>query len=231
MKLGIMQPYFMPYIGYWQLMAAVDTYVIYDNIQYTKKGWFNRNRILQNGEDVYVTIPLRKDSDFLNVNQRSIADSFDRIKLLNQIKSNYHKAPFFLNIYPLIENIIMYPKYNLFDYLFNSISLVKEILSINTKLIVSSTIDIDHSLKGKDKVLAMCKSMHATEYYNSFGGIDLYNKSEFNDAGINLKFLQANLKEYSQLKNKFVPGLSIIDVLMFNSLEQVHSMLNDYNIL
>src|SRR3954469_19367039 len=93
MRLGIMQPYFMPYIGYWQLLGAVDAFVLYDNIQYTKKGWINRNRFLQNGKDVLFTIPLKKDSEYLDVVERALAEDFDGKKLLNQLEASYRKAP------------------------------------------------------------------------------------------------------------------------------------------
>src|SRR6476469_7826367 len=101
MKLGIMQPYFMPYIGYWQLLAMVDSFVLYDNIQYTKKGWINRNRFLQNGKDALFTIPLKKDSDFREVRERSIADDFDGDKLLKQFEASYRKAPHFETVFSL----------------------------------------------------------------------------------------------------------------------------------
>ena len=87
MKLAIMQPYFFPYIGYFQLIKSVDEFVIYDNIQYTKKGWINRNRILVNGTDYLISLPLKKDSDYLNVVDRQLAESWekDRTKLLTLI--------------------------------------------------------------------------------------------------------------------------------------------------
>ena len=180
MNLGIMQPYFIPYIGYWQLMAAVDEYVIYDNIQYTKKGWINRNRILQNGSDTYITLPLKKDSDYLDVVDRYISDTFDRKKLLNQIFSNYKKAPFFEETYELITDVVNYEENNLFRFIYNSIIMIKKHLDINTELIISSTLPVDHSLKGQDKVIDICKKLHATEYYNAIGGMELYSKEKFN---------------------------------------------------
>ena len=106
MKLGIMQPYFLPYIGYWQLLSAVDVFVVYDNIKYTKKGWINRNRFLVNGQPKLFTIPLRKDSDMLDVDRRSLANDFRRDKLIHQLESSYHKAPFFQELFPVIAEII-----------------------------------------------------------------------------------------------------------------------------
>ncbi len=78
MKLAIMQPYFFPYIGYFQLINTVDEFVVYDNIEFTKKGWINRNRILVNGKDEYITLPIKKDSDFLHVKDRFLAETWSK---------------------------------------------------------------------------------------------------------------------------------------------------------
>lgn len=231
MKLGIMQPYFLPYIGYFQLINAVDKYVVYDNIQYTKKGWFNRNRILQNGKDLLISIPLVKDSDYLEVKDRFVSDAFDRKKLLNQIKESYRKAPYFTEIIPLIEEVVNFEDTNLFNYIYNSIKVICKQLNINTEIIISSSINIDHSLKGQDKVIAFCKELKANNYYNAIGGKELYTKDDFENEQIKLHFLSSNKVEYKQFNNEFVPWLSILDVMMFNSPEEIDKMLNDYELL
>lgn len=230
MKLGIMQPYFFPYIGYFQLIKAVDRYVIYDNIQYTKKGWINRNRILQNGSDIYVTIPLQKDSDYLDIKDRFVSSSFDKIKMLNQIQNNYKKAPYFDLVMPVINDILNYDESNLFLYIFNSVKVICHYLNIKTEFIISSSINIDHSLKGEDKVLAICKSLEATDYYNAIGGQELYSKELFKENGLNLSFLKTNPMEYKQFGNEFIPYLSILDVMMFNSREDTTMMLDNYEL-
>ena len=86
MKVAIMQPYFLPYIGYLQLLNSVDKFILYDDIEYTKKGWINRNRIVD-GE--IITLPLKKDSDYLNVVERRLSDDWrkQKTKLLNKIES------------------------------------------------------------------------------------------------------------------------------------------------
>ncbi|MFT4222182.1 WbqC family protein [Dysgonomonas sp.] len=231
MKLGIMQPYFLPYIGYFQLLNAVDKYVIYDNIQFTKKGWINRNRILQNGKDALITIPVEKDSDYLNICQRSVSSGFDKKKLLNQIKESYRKAPYFDEVMPLTEEIVNYDDNNLFDYIYHSIVKICGYLRIDTELIVSSTIDIDHSLKGQAKVIAICKTLEATEYYNAIGGQELYSITDFEKENIKLNFVSSNPVEYKQFTNEFVPWLSILDVMMFNSTEEIKKMLNEYKLI
>ena len=231
MTIGIMQPYFMPYIGYWQLMAAVDRYVVYDNIQYSKGGWINRNRMLQNGKDVLFTIPLKKDSDYLDVCQREISSNFDQQKLLNQIVQNYRKAPFFEEIYPIIHQCVICDEVNLFNYIFYSLIQIRKILKIESDLIVSSQLPINHDFKGQDKVLAICKEMKANQYVNAIGGQELYDKKVFEDQGIKLNFLRSNVVSYSQYKNDFVSNLSIIDVLMFNGGERTRQLLKEYTLI
>ncbi|MDD4892870.1 MAG: WbqC family protein [Candidatus Rickettsiella isopodorum] len=230
MKLGIMQPYFFPYIGYFQLMNVVDEFVIYDNIEYTKKGWINRNRILLNGKASYITLPLKKDSDYLDIGKRCLADSWssDRNKIINKITAAYKKSPFFDSVFPFIEKIVLSDKINLFKFIANSLQIIKDYLEIKTPLIASSTIPIDHSLKAEKKVLAICQAKKADTYINPIGGTELYSKDDFKKSGVDLHFIQLKDFEYPQFANEFIPFLSIIDVMMFNSKENVKNMLNSY---
>ena len=221
MKVAIMQPYFLPYIGYFQLIGAVDVFIVYDNIKYTKRGWINRNRMLQNGKDVMFSLPLKSDSDLLNVCDRELAADFKRTKMLNQISDAYRRAPYFAHIYPLIEKIVTYEEHNLFKFLQNSIATTCKHLGLTTKICISSSIAIDHNLKSQDKVLALCEATGASTYVNAIGGIDLYSRDEFKTRGIELKFSRPMLFEYTQFGNVFVPWLSIIDVMMFNSIEVI----------
>jgi hypothetical protein len=226
MKLGIMQPYFFPYIGYFQLINTVDMFVIYDNIKYTKKGWINRNRFLQNGRDILFSVPLIKDSDFLHVKDRLVSDSFDKKKLLSQFKMSYLKSPEYKNVIPLVEDCIFYPNKNLFDYIFYSIQQVCNFLDIKTSFHISSHINIDHELKSQDKVIAICKKVNASTYINAIGGQELYDKEIFKENRIDLKFIKSNILEYNQFDHEFIPWLSIIDVMMFNSKEKISDYLD-----
>lgn len=225
MRLGIMQPYFLPYIGYFQLIAAVDTFILYDNIKYTKKGWINRNRILQRGSDVKFSLPLRKDADSLHVVQRELAADFDRGKLLNKFCGAYALAPYFSMTYPLLDRIVSYGDNNLFRYIYYSLVSTCAHLGISTKIRISSEIDIDHGLKGQDKVLALCKAVRADTYINTIGGVELYSKNDFQIQGIDLQFIKVKSFRYVQFSEPFVPWLSIIDPLMFNPLDQVQEMI------
>ncbi|MGR9396955.1 WbqC family protein (plasmid) [Rhizobium leguminosarum] len=232
MKLAIMQPYFFPYIGYFQLIHAVDKFVVYDNIKYTKKGWINRNRILRNGEDFTFSLPIKAASDSLDICDRTLSTEFDRNKLVNQIQGAYRRAPFFSNAFPVIEQAIRFQDSNLYSYIFNSITKICDYLGIKTEFIVSSKMKIDHGLKAETKVLALCEEAGASVYINAVGGVDLYSRETFNARDIHLKFIKSKPFEYPQFGAEFMPWLSIIDVIMFNSAESIQAkILNEYELI
>ncbi len=232
MKLGIMQPYFVPYIGYWQLMNVVDKYVIYDDVNFIKGGWINRNRILVNGETKYYNIPMLGASPHKLINEVKV-NLDDRLvsKNLRIIEGAYKKAPYYNNVLPLIEQVLRCKKSNIAEFIEESFYIINEYLGIETQLIMSSSLDKDNSLKGQDKVLSICKLLNASEYYNSSGGQELYSFSDFKSQGIILKFLKSKEVIYKQFDNEFKDNLSILDVMMFNSQEQVREFLNKFDIV
>jgi hypothetical protein len=233
MKLAIMQPYFMPYIGYFQLINSVDEFVIYDNIQYTKKGWINRNRILVNGKDQLFTLPIKKDSDYLDIVERTISETWvkERIKLLNTIQSSYVKAPYFKEVNELIKDCLLDNETNLFKFLLNILNKINNYLNISTPIKISSDIKINHSLKSQNKVLSICGEQKASTYINAIGGTELYDKEIFSQQNITLNFIKSENIEYKQFNNKFIPWLSIIDIMMFNSVEDIKKYLNSYTLI
>lgn len=227
-----MQPYFLPYIGYFQLVNHCDVFVIYDDVQYSKGGWVNRNRLLIDGGAKTFTIPLSKASDFLDVRDRRISDELDSSKMMNTFEQSYGKAPYWEKYKDLLTEILEYPDRNLFNFITNSTATIATTLSIDSKILVSSDIEIDKTLKAQDRVLAICRSLRATEYINSIGGLDLYQKSAFAELGINLKFLSSNLTPYPQFSEPFVEALSIVDALMFIEPSKLISQIkNDYTLV
>ena len=174
-----MQPYFFPYIGYFQLMNAVDKFIVYDNIKYTKKGWINRNRFLQNGKDAVFSIPLQKDSDYLDIRERAISNNFDKAKLLNQFKEAYRRAPYYEPTFSILEKVILEKQTNLFAYIYNSMTVICSYLKIDCEVVISSTLQIDHSLQGQEKVLALSKYVGGDVYINAIGGQELYSKETY----------------------------------------------------
>lgn len=231
MKLGIMQPYFFPYIGYWQLMNAVDKYVIYDDVNYIKRGWINRNNILINGKSSIINLEIKGASQNKLINEIHVSDDkIYRAKLLKTLEHSYKKAPYFNVVFPIIEEIIFNDEKIVSFYLENLIKKIAQYLEINTEFILSSQINKNNALKGQDKIIEICKKMDATEYYNAIGGIELYSAEFFKSNGIQLNFLKTDLIEYKQFENAFQPNLSIIDVMMFNSKTEIKYFLEKYSL-
>ena len=232
MKVAVMQPYFLPYLGYFHLMDAVDEFVVYDNIRFTKRGWFHRNRILVDGEDQLFTIPLKQASDHLDVEQRELADNFENEarRILRRIEGAYRTAPYYGDAMPIVEECFKRGSGNLFEFIRTSLELMCKELGIGTRLTVSSTIDIDHRLRAQNKVLAICGAVGADQYVNAIGGKSLYEPEAFDERGVRLLFVESELVEYFQFGGAFVPRLSILDVLMFNSRERVAEHLKRYSL-
>lgn len=229
MKVGIMQPYFLPYLGYWQLINAVDKYVIYDDVQFIKGGWINRNNILLNGQEHLVNLVLSGASSNKTINEIEVQSNQN--KLIKTIESVYKKAPMFDKVFLLFLEIMQYEHKNLALFLGNSIRELCKYMAIDTEIIFSSTIEKSNLLKGQDKVLNICQILDANIYLNAIGGKELYNSADFEKQNIQLNFLETNIETYVQLKNEFVPYLSILDVLMFNSEEEVKKMLKNYQLI
>jgi len=231
-KTAIMQPYFLPYVGYFQLIESVDLFVVYDNIKYTKKGWINRNRLLRDGHDAVFSLPLKHDSDALDVRDRVLAPDFRPEKLLQELAGAYRRAPYFVQTFPLIERIVRFEERNLFEFLHHGIVATCEHIGIGTEIRRSSEIAVDHNLKGQDKVLALCAAVGTGVYVNAIGGMELYSRDEFRRRGITLRFLRSGPFEYPQFGAPFVPALSIVDVLMFNPLDAVRQCVaTDYELV
>ena len=224
-----MQPYIFPYIGYFQLINATDEFIIYDDVNFINKGWINRNTILINGEKSNINISLSGASQNKLINELSISDDFT--KFLKTIKMAYGKAPYFDEIYERIISICNFNDKNVSRFLINSIKEVCEYLNIDSSFEISSNIAKDNSLKGQSKIINICKTVNADRYINPIGGIELYDKNVFDSSGIELKFIKSHFKEYKQFKNNFIEGLSIIDVLMFNSVQVTQELLTEYELI
>jgi len=225
MKIAIMQPYFLPYLGYFQLISCVELFVICDNFQYTRHGWINRNRYLQDGKDAIFSVPIKGDSQSKYICERQVAPEFEAAKILNLLRNAYKKSPHFDVTIDLVERILSYPDKNLFNFVANSIAQICAHLEINLKMGKTSEVSIDHSLKKEDRALALCSALGADVYVNSIGGKELYSKQNFSDRNIDLKFLQTDPIIYKQFDREFIPSLSIVDVMMFNPLCSIRKWL------
>ena len=227
-----MQPYFMPYIGYFQLINIVDVFVIYDDVNYIKKGWINRNTSLVNENSYQFSVPLQGVSQNKLINEIALSDlSKWKINFLKTIKGSYKKAPFYEDVYPVIEKIINLEESSLAIYIHHSIQQLCNYLRINTQLVKSSEIIKNNDFKGESKIIEICVKLSATDYINAIGGLDLYTKEHFLEEKINLHFIKPEKITYKQFKNEFIPWLSIIDVIMFNSIDETRELLNKFELV
>ncbi len=247
MKLGIMQPYFFPYIGYFQLINVVDKYILYDNLNFIKEEWVNRNQILVN--HLYksiITVPLKHKSSYTKIRDIEMDETKSwRKKLLKTLEFNYKKAPMFNNVYPFLNELINFETTLLSEFNINAVKELCKYLQINT-IIESDSQKYQHiedelcnynMLNNQviDKkilrVLNICNKEKSDIFYNAIGGIELYPKNLFAQNGIQIFFIKTKPIYYKQFDNEFIPNLSIIDVMMFNSIEEINKMLNDYELL
>jgi hypothetical protein len=232
MRLGGNQPFFFPYIPYYQLMKNVDTFMIADDFNYNK-AWTNRNYMLLCGRERFMfNLAVLDASQNKLVNEVRVAD--DQYKLLKTIEVNYRKAPFYKDVFPMLEKILAYGDKNLARYLGNSLVTTANYLGFDTKFIYSSEIEgKDPTLRFQDRVLNLCGVLKASEFVN-LGGDDenlLYDQEVFKQHGIDLYYIKPKPIEYKQFDNPFVANLSMLDVLMFNSIEQTNELLTQFDLV
>lgn len=228
-----MQPYLFPYFGYFQLINTVDKYVVLDDVQFIKGGWINRNKILFNNTSKLFTFSVRHAPYNLNICERYFTDSFEKekIKLLMLLQQSYKKAPYFRDVFALVERILNYKDKNIAALVTNSLVNLCDYMGIETQFIVSSRIERDRTKKKEEMVIDIVKQLGGFDYVNAVGGQTIYTKNYFKRNGINIKFLQMGEIEYKQFDNPFVPNLSIIDVLMFNNNKKITSLLKEYSLI
>jgi hypothetical protein len=212
-----MQPYLFPYAGYFQLVAAVDRFVFYDDVNYIKGGWINRNRLFLSREVSWLTFPLCDASPNGKINQVHVqpGPAWKR-KLLASVRQSYSKAPFFEQAFALFADIVLTEETSLSVLARASVVNVARYLGLRTEFVVSTGRYGNEDLRGQDRVLDICRWEGASEYHNLPGGAGLYSGEAFFAAGVDLHFVEPRLIEYSQLQPPFKPGLSVLDVLMFN---------------
>lgn len=227
MKVAIMQPYFFPYLGYFQLIESVDNFIFYDDVNFKKKGWVNRNNILVNNEKKLLTVPLQKVSQNKIINEVMLNINLKWIeKFYKTLMFNYKKAPYFTETFEIIKKVFTYPNGNICDLNIKGIKEISKYLGINTKFEKSSTKYENSKFLNKDKrIIKILTQCNSKVYINAVGGRYLYNKNHFAENGINLLFLKPLDFRYKQFSNRFVSNLSIIDVLMFNSKEEILNFL------
>lgn len=224
------QPYFLPYIGYWQLIYAADIFEISDDYQYIDKGWINRNRIMINNSMKYINVELLHKTSNKKINEIEIAE-FNLKKIYKQLQLIYARAPYYLDGIEVMHKIYEYPGRNLADFLASSIYIICDYLNIHTTIVRSSTYHQAPELKKEFRIYDLCSKLNCDTYYNAIGGQTIYSFEDFRKHGIKLAFLKTGNVYYRQFGREFVPNLSILDVIMFNSRDDIKEMLNNYSLI
>jgi hypothetical protein len=230
---AIMQPYWFPYIGYFQLISASDVFVLHDDVQYIKGGWVNRNRILFNGKDRMVTLPVEKGPHDSPINSRCYLDDGgkSRSRMLRLIDEAYAKAPQYRQVRPMIEELLAIADPNVASFNSQSIRRLCGYMGIVTPIVTSSELAKNNNLAGQERVIEICRRLDATDYLNPIGGMELYGEKAFKTAGITLHFLESLSERYLQFSDTWIPSLSVLDVLMFNSVDELRRLLGSYRLV
>lgn len=231
MKLAIMQPYLFPYLGYFQLISSADHFVIHDDVQYIKGGWINRNRLQKCGREMLFTFSVKQGGSKLKINERSYSSEWleDKSSILNRLKDAYGKAPCFSDVFSLVQKAMDIPTPNVALFNTEALKLTTKSLGIDTPITLSSDLKMPDELRAESRVLEICRRFKADTYINAVGGKELYSLESFKNEGVNLLFLKARNVPYSQGHGGFLPFLSILDVMMWNSTGAVRDMLGEFD--
>lgn len=227
MKVSIMQPYIFPWIGYFQLISQSDIFVLYDDANYIKQGYINRNSLLCNGQVRRFTLQVPGASSFRRIGELTFSDQMT--KIVKTIAQSYCKAPYFSSVMPLVEKVLLQPNRDITFCCQLAIESIFDYLGLNLTILRSSSLSYDRHESAENKVIGMCHDLGASVYVNNLGGQHLYNANHFAQRGITLRFLEGRNMPYYQGIDTFVPNLSIIDVLMHCAPEQVRRALATYS--
>lgn len=233
MKTAIMQPYIFPYLGYFQLIQAVDEFVFLDNVNFIKRGWVNRNCILINNEKKLITFPCIgiSQNKFIQHTEIDITNK-EYGKLLKTIKLAYKKAPYYNEVIHIVENTLQSDSRTISELAILSIQNTANYLEIKTDFKISSKEfgDIKTTIPS-DQLIQICKAMKSDKYINAIGGQKLYDKEYFTQRNVDLFFLKPEISSYKQFNEDFIGSLSILDVLMFNDIKTIQTKLLKYDLL
>lgn len=236
MRLGIMQPYFFPYIGYFQLINAVDKWIVFDLVQYIEKGWINRNRILHPDREkdwLYITVPVQRHKRTDKIGDMVINDNIAWREEIEGKLSAYRKAPYYEDTMGLVRQCLAFSDSGLSGFVTNAIMRICGYLDISTPIEVASRMNMSlpEAEHAGQWALHISAALAADEYVNPYGGYEIFDEREFESRNIKLRFIKPILTPYVQRKGRFIPGLSIIDVLMWNGRDQTIEMLNEFDLL
>ena len=234
MKVAIMQPYFLPYIGYFQLINAVDEFILFDTPQFIRHGWIERNNILKlNGEPSYIKVPLVKHNRNISIKDVKINNSTNwQDKIFAQLTHYKKKAPFYNEVLALLKGIFKNDTQSIVQLNNYSLLIICEYLNIKTSIKIWSemNIEIEETNAPDEWALNICKRINASSYINPIGGQSFFDTQKYGTSDIEINFIESNELKYKQFGNEFAPWLSIIDLMMFNRKEDIKCMLNQYTL-
>ncbi|MHB9799777.1 WbqC family protein [Pseudomonas sp. MT3] len=229
---SLMQPYLFPYLGYFQLIAASSLFLLGDSLQYTRRGWINRNRLLVGGQPWSFSFPLEQGSRSQAINERLLSTQMRPTsqRLLHTIRHAYSRAPCYRQVFPLVEEILEHPERNLARFAEHSIRRICHYMGIDTPIERVSELDLAPDIDRDRRLIEAVRRSGGDVYLNPEGGRHLYCPDLFHTHGVELRFLRMDELSYRQFDDNFVPSLSIIDVLMFNPPDEMQRLLGRYSV-
>ncbi len=237
-KIAIMQPYFFPYLGYFSLIKNTDSFILFDTVQFIRHGWIERNRVLKQNEGwQYIAVPLQKHSRDTLIKDIKINNTEKwKDKIFAQLTHYKKKSPFYKETIDVLKQGLDIDTDSITQLNYSTLGAVCKYLGItfNCQIYSEMGLIIDTVTAPDEWALNICKSLgDIDEYWNPEGGVEFFETSKYTNAGINIKFIKHNLPYYSQRRGEgvFEPGLSIVDVLMFNPPEKIREMLDYYELV
>lgn len=231
-----MQPYFFPYIGYFSLIKQTDRFILFDTVQFIRHGWIERNRILKPNEGwQYISVPLNKYSRDIKIMDICINNTGNwKEKTFRQLEHYKKRAPYYNEALEVIKEALDIDTNSIVKLNENIIKTICKYIGININVEIFSKMNLEiiEANAPDEWALNICKALgNVSEYWNPEGGLDFFDKTKYTSNNIDIKFMRMNLEEYSQRRNAFESGLSIIDVMMFNDSQFINNMLDNFQIL
>lgn len=228
MKIAVMQPYFLPYVGYFQLISKVDGFVFLDDADYVRRGWIQRNYIVANGQRTRIRVPVAKRPIGTPIHEILLAENYPkwRTKFIDTLRHAYGKAPYFDVVSNLLKQVLLNPGAGLSELNIRLIISVCDYVGLDQNFEQSLDYCNDSALAGEARLIDICLRKGATEYVNAPGGRALYAPENFEKSGVRLRFLEPEINPYSRQNTDFIPCLSVLDMLMFLDPEEVLRQFN-----
>lgn len=229
-----MQPYFFPYMGHFSLVAACEKWVVFDDSQYTSRSWMNRNRVLHPSAGwSYINLPVHKTGLNSKIKDVLVVDKKDSwLRVRAQLAHYKNKAPFYNQVLSIVDEAFSVESHRLVDINVSSIKSVCRYLNVAFDYTISSRVNFDYSTvrEADDWAFVITRQMGGEQYVNPSSGRHLFSRKKYIEGGIDLLFHEFEPFVYDCGQFKFESSLSILDVLMWNTVESVRSGLSCFKL-